>query len=564
MFTQNVTGNIFNNTGTANSVVFASGATFVFKLGSNPFALTAPSSRVLFKTGSLYRHESSNSPSLSNRTYANFTYNYSGTISTTGATGFTCDDLTVSQGTLNLNMTALGTIIKGNVSVASGATLTFTPATAGVVNFNGTSSQTVANAGTLSFGPNTTFTVNNGSGVLLYSDVTLSGNLTLTLGPLALYNSTLTLSSATTISGASASSYIFPYGAGTVKKVLTGAAPHSFTFPLGDITASYVPEYTPVSYTLNSGTFTADTIGVKMSNTKHASNTNTSNFLSRNWTLTSAGVTSPNYDATFDYLTSDVTGTESSLNGNIWNGSTWTVLSAVNTGTHAFTASAQTTFGDYTAFSAAPTSGHVTVTVIPQGYYNAGDYLNSTDTVSVLLANASTYVTVDSTVVVLDSVTFSGTATFNTAATGSYYLVVKQRASVETWSASTVSFVKGSTVSYDFTDAQTKAYGDNQVQVNSSPVRWAIYGGDCNQDGYVDPLDMSLIDQDSFNYVSGTGLATDVNGDHFVDPLDMSIADQNSFNYVGIKRPVTAKQLNVHVRPQLGVLHYKGTLKTTK
>ena len=132
------------------------------------------------------------------------------------------------------------------------------------------------------------------------------------------------------------------------------------------------------------------------------------------------------------------------------------------------------------------------------------------------------------------------TAIFNNTASGSYYVVIKHRNCIETWSASTIAFVKRATVSYDFTDAQTKTYENNAILVSSSPVRWAMFAGDVNQDGYVDPLDLSFIDQDSFNYASGIGLASDINGDHYVDPLDMSIADQNSFNYAEVKRPWTS------------------------
>ena len=393
---------------------------------------------------------------------------------------------------------------------------------------------------------------------------TISGNLTIdsaavcnvTLGANDLtLNGTLSKATAATIS-------VDASGAGQLKKSFT-STPSSFTFP---ISAGGV--YSPVSVDLTSGTLSSAYIGAKVSATKSSHNTSTTNYINRTWTLSGTGITSPVYSDTLTYAAGDVAGTEASLYGGLYNGSAWSSLGAVNATSHYIVGSGLTSFGEITAGEASAmgvaSSGHVAVTVIPQGYYNAGDYLNSVDTVSVLLADASTYVTVDSTTVVLDSVTFTGTATFATATSGNYYLVVKQRSSVETWSASTVAFAQGSTISYNFTDAQNKAYGDNQVQVSSSPERWAIYGGDCNQDGYVDPLDMSLIDQDSFNYVSGTGLATDVNGDHFVDPLDMSIADQNSFNYVGIKRPVTAKQVNVHVRPKIGVMHYKGLLKTQK
>lgn len=190
-------------------------------------------------------------------------------------------------------------------------------------------------------------------------------------------------------------------------------------------------------------------------------------------------------------------------------------------------------------------SGNVAVTVIPQGLYNASGYLNAADSVKILLANATTpYAYVDSSLVLLDSLSFTASAAFNSAANGNYYLVIKHRNCVETWSASTVAFAKGSTVSYNFTDAQTKAYGNNLIQVSDSPVRWAIFSGDVNQDGYVDPLDLALIDNDSFNYVSGRGLASDINGDGYVDPLDMAIADANSFNYVGVIKPASAKKIN--------------------
>jgi hypothetical protein len=193
------------------------------------------------------------------------------------------------------------------------------------------------------------------------------------------------------------------------------------------------------------------------------------------------------------------------------------------------------------------TVGFVTVKVIPQGFYNAGGYLNAADTIHVLLASATTpYKVVDSADVVLDSLTFSATATLHNATGGSYYLVVKHRSCVETWSANCIILKKGGIVNYDFTTAATQAYGGNETQVASGV--YAIYSGDCNQDNYVDPLDLSLLDQDMYNYVSGLYLNTDVNGDKYVDPLDLSIVDQNSYNYVGIQKPSSSKMLSAKDR----------------
>jgi hypothetical protein len=196
---------------------------------------------------------------------------------------------------------------------------------------------------------------------------------------------------------------------------------------------------------------------------------------------------------------------------------------------------------------ALPTTGDVTVKVIPQGFYNTGGYLNSRDTIKILLANSSSpYAVVDSVSTILDSLTYSATGTMQSAANGSYYIIVKHRSSIATWSAAAQSFSKGSTTSYDFTTSAAQAYGNNQILLTTG--LYGIYSGDCNQDGYVDPLDLSLVDQDSFNYLSGRSFATDVNGDGYADPLDISIVDQNSFNYVGIQQPATGKTISAKER----------------
>jgi hypothetical protein len=90
-----------------------------------------------------------------------------------------------------------------------------------------------------------------------------------------------------------------------------------------------------------------------------------------------------------------------------------------------------------------------------------------------------------------------------------------------------------------------------------------MLSGDCNQDGYVDPLDLSMVDQDSFNYVAASGVQTDVNGDQFVDPLDLSIVDQNSFNYVGIQKPSALKIISAKERAA-SLPYYKNWIGTKK
>lgn len=373
---------------------------------------------------------------------------------------------------------------------------------------------------------------------LLNANLTVSSTLALNSGKLTLgaYN----LISGGSITGTfSSSSMIVTSGIGELRRTII-SVPASLIFPVG--TAS---TYSPVSLTLNSGTLLAAYIGVKATAQKSANNTSTANYLNRTWTITSNGITNAVYSDTLQYAAGDVTGTESSLYGGLYSSSKWKNLGSVDAANHYIIGNNLTAFGDFTGgeLSAFPTSGFVNVKVVPQGFYNTGGYLNTSDTIKVLLANASSpYTCIDSVSTILDSLSFTASAEFKNASSGNYFLVIKHRNSVETWSATAIAFAQGSTVSYDFTDAQSKAYGNNLVQVSTSPEVWAMYGGDVNQDGYVDPLDLSLIDQDSFNYVSGRYLTTDINGDGYIDPLDLSITDQNSFNYVGVQRPEAGKK----------------------
>ena len=72
--------------------------------------------------------------------------------------------------------------------------------------------------------------------------------------------------------------------------------------------------------------------------------------------------------------------------------------------------------------------------------------------------------------------TFPGNASGN-----AYYIAVKHRNSIETWSANPVTIT--AETSYDFSNAITKAYGNNQAAVGNG--QYALLSGDINQDGFV-------------------------------------------------------------------------------
>lgn len=114
-----------------------------------------------------------------------------------------------------------------------------------------------------------------------------------------------------------------------------------------------------------------------------------------------------------------------------------------------------------------------------------------------------------------------------------YYIVVKHRNSIETWSKLGGEEFSAGTLSYDFTTAASQAFGSNMVNVGGE---WSLYTGDVNQDGIVDLSDLALIDNDAFNFVTGY-VSTDLNCDGLVDLTDAAFADNNGLNFVAVVKP---------------------------
>lgn len=167
-----------------------------------------------------------------------------------------------------------------------------------------------------------------------------------------------------------------------------------------------------------------------------------------------------------------------------------------------------------------------------EGMYNAQTDLMIPDTMRVQLRDMfPPYNVVDSAKSVLNLIGF-GTFSFYSIAEGvPYYIVLNHRNAVLTYSSAGVTFFSGSAF-YDFTPSAALAFGSNMIMVDLIPVKFAIYSGDVNKDGTVDATDLSSIDNDAFNFVSGY-VVTDLTGDGFVDATDYSIADNNATNFVG-------------------------------
>jgi hypothetical protein len=181
-----------------------------------------------------------------------------------------------------------------------------------------------------------------------------------------------------------------------------------------------------------------------------------------------------------------------------------------------------------------------------QGYYETGGLMravlsiqgennssNQTDSITLeLRENNYPHNLLESAKGILDT---GGTTTVQFPATVQgmyYYLLLKHRNHIETWSAEPVLITANST--YDFSTAANKAYGVNQVQVENGV--WAVFTGDVNQDGVVDGLDYNDWENDSNNFAGGY-FSTDLNGDGIVDGLDFIYWEQNSNNFVGAVVP---------------------------
>jgi len=132
------------------------------------------------------------------------------------------------------------------------------------------------------------------------------------------------------------------------------------------------------------------------------------------------------------------------------------------------------------------------------------------------------------------SVNIDGTASVTIPAvlSSSYYVVVKHRNSMETWSGAALPF-SGSIVAHDFTTAASQAYGSNMKLISG---KYVMYSGDVNQDGIIDSGDMIPVDNASATFLTGY-IPEDVNGDGLNDSGDMIQLDNNSSLFIVIARP---------------------------
>lgn len=185
---------------------------------------------------------------------------------------------------------------------------------------------------------------------------------------------------------------------------------------------------------------------------------------------------------------------------------------------------------------ASKTESNTTVTINPvigiEGFWNGAVQVSDTITIELRSAVSPNPMVASKKSVITPGIGY-GSFEFTSVSSGSYYVVVKHRNSIETWSSVPVAMSPGGNYNYNFTTAASQAYGNNLVLKLG---RFCNYSGDVDQDGSIDGSDYSLVDNAALIFASGY-LAEDITGDDAVDASDAAIIDNNSYNFISVIRP---------------------------
>ncbi|MEO8664903.1 MAG: M23 family metallopeptidase [Ignavibacteria bacterium] len=167
-----------------------------------------------------------------------------------------------------------------------------------------------------------------------------------------------------------------------------------------------------------------------------------------------------------------------------------------------------------------------------EGFWNGTTMVEDTVTV-IVRAPLYPYNIVDSAKVFLDDDGYALANFFHISSGVNYWLVVKHRNSIETWSKATMQFTTNDPISYDFTTSAAKAYGNNLKLKNSE---YCFYGGDVNQNGSVNLTDLVAVYNDATAFATGYR-PTDVTGNNITNLNDIVITQNNSIAFVVKVRP---------------------------
>jgi hypothetical protein len=167
----------------------------------------------------------------------------------------------------------------------------------------------------------------------------------------------------------------------------------------------------------------------------------------------------------------------------------------------------------------------------------AGATQNDCDKITVELhKNVSPYNLIASTIANLNVNGLASAVFMPAVANGQYYLVIKHRNSIETWSAAPITISSTAAATYNFSSGIGQAYGSNMVQI-STTGKYALFSGDIVKlGGMIDNADYSIWETDTNNFSTGF-VASDFDGDGATGNADYGFWETNSGNFVSIVQP---------------------------
>ena len=437
--------------------------------------------------------------------------NLTGNANVTLNSAHQMSSITINTGTV-FNIT--NRLLKFTASNPIGVTGTFNT-TASTVEYNGTALQSVSVTNINYYG----LRINNPAGAILLGNITIPDTLSVILGDLNLNGRIITLNSTA-------------YMTETPGNVIFGTSGYITTTRTLGAPASL--NVAGMGAVLTSPTNLGNTEVRRGHTVQTGLNGGTS--IKRYYDITPANNTGLNATLVFKYDDSELNGKpEPSLKlfKSTNSGSTWLYQGGtVNIAASQITLAGITSFSRWSADSSKVSAA---IGLIMEGFYNiATNNLNMTDTVRAYLRNMSPpYAVIDSAKGLLDSLTFKSALQFANAPTGTYYIQLKHRNSLETWSRNGINYIQDSTLNYDFTFAANQAYENNEILKGT---KYCLYSGDVSQDGFIDLTDVVLINNASSAFTTGY-VSTDVNGNSIVDLTDIIIASNNANNFVTAKRP---------------------------
>ena len=232
----------------------------------------------------------------------------------------------------------------------------------GTVEFTGSVNQNLT-------GPNViqNIVVNNPAGLSIGSNTTVNGTMTLNSGKVTIGNNNLVMGINALFAGTpSSAAMIVPTGTGQIIKWFLGSVTGTYPFPVGDTTG--MAEYSPVSLDFTQGQVNnTGYIALNLANSRYPDPGITGNYLNRYWNLTSADFVSFNCNATFQYVPTDITGTEAVLSCTKVNPLPWATYGLTNPAIHQLSATGLTSFGSFTGLKSSTTPSNVDLNNITIG-----------------------------------------------------------------------------------------------------------------------------------------------------------------------------------------------------